>query len=99
MLATNTKNYNSNKDQYKFQDCNYNQLKENISPPTLAQSTKTNEKQPDFSLYSKYLRPNYTSKKKKVFEEPAPKIPSADVVNISSLGIGPEMLVFFCYLI
>lgn len=92
MLATNLKNYYPNGNQYKFPDFNYNPVKENIEPPNQVSSGKTNGKQPDFSLYSKYLRSNYNStKKKKIFEEPAPTTPCADVVNIYSLGIGPEM--------
>lgn len=79
--------FNPIKDQYSFPGRNNCILKENIPP-----APKPNEKQPDFSLYSKYLRPSYnTIKKKKIIEEPAPKIPSVDVVNIKSLGIGPEM--------
>lgn len=92
MLATNSTNSFPNKDQYKVPDYNYVPLKENIEPLDQVLSAKNNGKQPDFSLYSKYLRPNYNSiKKKRFFEELGPKTPCIDVVNIYSLGIGPEM--------
>lgn len=91
MLATNTTTPYPKRNLNKFSNFNYNPLKENIHPAIPVSSSKLNEKKLDFSLYSNYLRPNTTSKKKRVLEEPIQETPLASIVNIASLGIGPEV--------